>query len=246
MGSAVAELVAAQLDLELVGGTEVFGHPRAGQPLGTGFVAADLKKVIDSADVVIEFTTPLASLELLGVAAAKAKPYVLGTTGFNPPQQQAIAKLARMLPLVMAPNFSVGVSVLDRLVETAAGLLGDDYDVEILELHHRRKKDAPSATALRLAETVTRATRRTRIVHGREGQIGEKPKDEIGVLSVRSGDIVGEHYVIFGSEGERLELVHKASSRLAFAQGAVKAARFVVGKPNGLYGMEDVLGRKPK
>jgi 4-hydroxy-tetrahydrodipicolinate reductase len=242
MGSAVAELVAEQPDIELAGGIEAFGHVRVGQPLGTGMITAELGRAIGAADVVVEFSSPVASLEHLRIAATQHKPYVLGTTGFDAAQQAELKDRSRLLPLVWAPNFSVGINVLYRLTDLAARTLKADYDVEIVEIHHRRKKDAPSGTARHLAEIVKNATGRTKVVHGREGQVGEKPGDEIGVVSIRSGDIVGEHYVIMGTEGERIELVHKASSRLAFAQGTLRAIRFVAGKPNGLYCMDDVLG----
>jgi 4-hydroxy-tetrahydrodipicolinate reductase len=274
MGSAVTDLIAVQSDMVLAGGVEAFGHANVGMPLGKGMIVADLKTVIGLADVIVDFSLPIGSLENLRIAAAHSSGApvseipaagnlqsairnsqqskiqnpkskiccVLGTTGFNAPEQEEIKILSRSVPLVMAPNFSVGVNVLYRLTEETAKLLGADYDIEIVEFHHRRKKDAPSGTARQLARVAMQTSGRSRLVHGREGQVGEKPKDEIGVTSVRSGDIVGEHYVIFGTEGERVELVHKASSRLALAQGVLRAIRFIVGKPVGVYSMADVLG----
>ena len=241
MGSAITQLVDEQEDMTVVAGIEAFGYRRLGQPVGRGMVSSDLGSIINQADVVVEFSTPEASLEHLATAATLARPFVLGTTCFDARQQAEIATLSRSLALVFAPNFSIGVNLLYRLVDTAARVLRDDYDVEIVEFHHRRKKDAPSGTARRLAEIVRQATGRNKLVYGREGQVGEKAADEIGVVSVRSGDIVGEHYVIMGTEGERIELVHKASSRRAFARGVLRAIRFVRDREPGLWTMDDVL-----
>jgi 4-hydroxy-tetrahydrodipicolinate reductase len=242
MGKTLVDLIAAQEDLELIGGVETFGHPNIGQPLGKGMVVSELETIIDEADVIIDFTVPSASIMHLSVAATRKKPYVLGTTGFDLEQTQRIHALGALLPLVWAPNFSVGMNVMYALTEQAAKLLGPEYDAEVIEFHHRKKPDAPSGTARRLARILSEATGRSRFVYGREGQVGAKPGDEIGVMAVRSGDIVGDHYVILGCEGERVELVHKATGRLAFAQGALRAARFVVSRQPGLYGMSDVLG----
>jgi 4-hydroxy-tetrahydrodipicolinate reductase len=242
MGKTLVELIATQDDLELVGGVETFGHPNIGRPLGKGMVVSELETLIDEADVIIDFTTPAASLMHLSIASTRKKPYVLGTTGFDAEQTQRIHALGASLPLIWAPNFSVGMNVMYSLTEQAAKLLGPDYDAEVIEFHHRKKQDAPSGTARRLARILSAATGRSRFVYGREGQVGAKPGDEIGVLAVRSGDVVGDHYVILGCEGERVELVHKATGRLAFAQGALRAARFIVNRQPGLYGMNDVLG----
>ena len=242
MGRALAELAVARPDVKLVGGVEVPGHPEIGRAIGEGAVAADLASCIDRADVIIDFTTPTASLEHLSLASAAGKPCVLGATGFDGAQRSEVARLAGLVPVVYAPNFSVGMNVLYELSRFAAVLLGADYDAEIVEFHHRGKKDAPSGTARKLGQIVAEASGRKRFVYGREGQTGEKPNDEIGIMSVRTGDVTGEHFVIFGTDGERIELVHKASSRRAFAQGALRAAQFVVGRKPGLYGMSDVLG----
>jgi len=228
MGAAVAELIGRQEDMELAGGVEAFGHPQLGMPLGRGTVVSDLKTVTDAADCIVEFGPVEAALEHLAVAGKKCTPFVLGTTGFSDAQTEELNRLARSLPLVYAPNFSIGVAVLSRAVEQTWKLLGPGYDTEIVELHHRHKQDAPSGTAKKLAEAVRKAA----------------GSGEVKIHSVRAGDIVGEHYVIMANEGERIELVHKASSRLAFAQGVLRAIRFVVGRPSGLYTIEDVLGLK--
>ncbi len=228
MGTAVVGLIGQQTDMELVGGVEAFGHPQLGMPLGRGTVVSDLKTVIDAVDCIVEFGPIEAALEHLTVASKKCTPFVLGTTGFSDGQTEELNRLVRSLPMVYAPNFSIGVAVLSRAVEQTRKLLGPGYDTEIVELHHRHKKDAPSGTAKKLAEAVRKA----------DGS------GEVKIHSVRVGDIVGEHYVIMANEGERIELVHKASSRLAFAQGVLRAIRFIVGQPNGLWTMEDVLGLK--
>jgi 4-hydroxy-tetrahydrodipicolinate reductase len=242
MGAAAAELICRQPDMRLQAGIEAFGHPSLGSPFGAGVIGSDLNAVIGDCDVVVDFSSPKSSLASLGIAARHSRSYILGTTGFSAEELAEVRKFSQSLPLVFAPNFSTGVNVLCDLVERAAGMLGAEYDIEIVEVHHRRKKDAPSGTALRLREAVARATGRDLVVHGRQGMVGEKPANEIGIHSVRTGDVVGEHTVILSTEGERLELVHRAHSRLAFAQGVVRAIRFIQGKPNGMFGMNDVLG----
>lgn len=227
MGSVVANLLEQQADMQLNGGVEAFGHFRLGTPLGKGTVVSDLKTVAADADVIVEFGPTEAALEHLALAAARRKPFVLGTTGFHSGQMQEIERLSRSVPMVHAPNFSAGIAVLSRIAGEAARLLGSGYDCEIVEMHHRHKKDAPSGTAKKLVEVL--------------GKAGEKG---VTVHSVRGGDIVGDHTVILAGEGERLELSHRASSRVAFAQGVLRAIRFIVGKPNGLYTIEDVLGLK--
>jgi 4-hydroxy-tetrahydrodipicolinate reductase len=177
------------------------------------------------------------------VSAAKA--IVIGTTGHSPAQMEAIARAAETIPIVLAANFSVGVNTLFWLTRKAAELLGEGFDLEIVETHHRLKKDAPSGTAKRLAQILADARSlnyERNVAHGRQGLVGARPVDEIGMHAIRAGDVVGEHTVVFASNGERLELTHKASSRETFATGAARAAQWIIGKPAGLYSMEDVLG----
>lgn len=195
------------------------------------------------ADVVIDFSSPSASLACLDAASAAGKPIVIGTTGFSQEERVRIERAAGRIPLVLSPNMSLGVNLLFKLTEIAARTLAG-YDVEIFEAHHRRKKDAPSGTAIRLLEAVKSAgpLRQGRMVTGRTGITGERSSDEIGVLAMRGGDIVGEHTVYFVGEGERLELTHRAGTRDTFARGAVAAAEFLIGKKPGLYTMFDVLG----
>ena len=200
--------------------------------------------VADS-DVVIDFSHPDATEASCADCVAAGKPLVIGTTGHSREQMRVIEETARRLPIVLAPNFSVGVNTLFWLTRRAAELLGEGFDVEIVETHHRLKKDAPSGTAKRLAELLSdvRGLRYDGdVAHGREGLIGQRPVKQIGMHAIRAGDVVGDHTVIFGSTGERLELTHKASNRETFAIGALRAARWVIAKPPRLYSMEDVLG----
>ena len=205
----------------------------------------DLTKEIGRCDVVVDFSHPSATESVSRACLGAAKPLVIGTTGHSDKERALIETSAKSLPVVLSPNFSIGVNALFWLTREAARMLGEDYDLEIVETHHRLKKDAPSGTAKKLAEILCEARKldyATNARHGREGLIGERPAKEIGVHSIRAGDVVGDHTVTFGGPGERLELTHKASSRDTFAAGALRAARWIVGKPPGLYSMEDVLG----
>ena len=241
MGSEVCRLVAEQSDMELVGGIEANGHKAVGTKLGTGTVGTDLGAAIGEADVVADFSTAETTVANCRLAALAGKGFITGVTGLSAAQMKELQDCARQIPVVHAPNFSVGVSVLCKLVAEAASKLGPDYDVEVIETHHRMKKDAPSGTAARLVDILKASTGRVRAVHGRQGAVGEKPKDEIGVSSIRTGSVVGEHTVVFGCTGERLELTHKAESRAAFATGVVAAVRFLKGRAAGFYTIEDVL-----
>ena len=194
------------------------------------------------ADVAIDFSHADAAASISAVAIKSKTPLVIGTTGHSAKQRDDIVAASKQIPVVLASNFSVGVNALFALTENAAKILGDDFDLEIVETHHRMKKDAPSGTAKTLVEILQRA-RQTKILrHGREGIVGERGKSEIGIHSVRGGDVVGDHTVIFAGQSERLELTHRASSRETFARGALRAAQWIVGKPAGLYSMQDVLG----
>lgn len=244
MGSALVPLILEQNDMDLIGGVESCGHPQVDTPLGKGKIFGDLESIINQGDVCVEFTTPDASLIHADIIAKAGKKYILGTTGFSSNQINVMKRMGEMIPIVYSPNFSIGINALFKLTESTAKLLGDNFGVEILEIHHTQKKDAPSGTAKRLVEVIEKGTGKKQIIHGREGFSKGMSKDEIGVFSMRTSDVVGEHYVIFGQPGERLELVHKASSRLAFAQGVIKAIRFIMDKPPGFYGMEQVLEQK--
>ena len=194
------------------------------------------------ADVLIDFSQPAASGSICDAAIKSKVPLVIGTTGHSTKQRDEITAAAKKIAVVLASNFSVGVNALFALTERAVKILGDDFDLEIVEVHHRMKKDAPSGTAKTLAGILQRARQAKNLRHGREGISGEREKSEIGIHSVRGGDVVGDHTVIFAGQGERVELTHRASSRETFARGALRAARWIVGKSPGLYDMRDVLG----
>jgi 4-hydroxy-tetrahydrodipicolinate reductase len=204
----------------------------------------DLAAVINSVDVVVDFSTSKATRALIELAAASGKPLVVGTTGHAPEEKAALLKVAGRVPCVWAGNFSVGVNLLFALTRKAARVLGDDFDTEVLEMHHRMKIDSPSGTAARLIEIILeeRELDRGALRHGREGITGERKRSEIGVHSLRGGDVVGDHTVVFAGMGERIELTHRASDRAVFAQGALRAAQWVVSRKPGVYDMQDVLG----
>lgn len=207
-----------------------------------------LESVLDQFDVLIDFTTPEVTLKNLEICAANNKAVVIGTTGLNSKQKAQLQSFAEKIPVVFAPNMSVGVNLCLELLKKAAAVLGnEDYDIEVIETHHRHKVDSPSGTALRLGEVVADTLGRdleSCAVYGREGIVGARPRGEIGFATVRAGDVVGDHTVLFANEGERIEITHKASSRLTFAKGAVRAASWLFGKPAGFYDMQDVLGLK--
>jgi 4-hydroxy-tetrahydrodipicolinate reductase len=204
-----------------------------------------LEDSLGDCDVVIDFSHAEATERNCAAASRAGKPLVIGTTGQSPEQSNVIAEAAGKIPLILASNFSVGVNALFWLTRKASQLLGDDCDLEIVETHHRLKKDAPSGTAKRLAQILCQergSKYETDVAHGREGLVGERLAKQIGMHAIRAGDVVGDHTVIFAAPGERLELTHKASSRETFAVGALRAARWIIGRPAGLYDMEDVLG----
>lgn len=207
-------------------------------------VVADLASVIDDFDVLIDFTAPVATLANAALCRKAGRKIVIGTTGFSPEQKAELLANADDMAMCMASNFSVGVNLCFKLLDMAARTLGDDVDIEIYEAHHRHKVDAPSGTALSMGEVVAKATDRNLAdvaVYGREGQTGARDRKTIGFATVRAGDIVGDHTVTFAAEGERVEITHKASSRMSFARGAVRAAVWLAGKDKGLFDMQDVL-----
>jgi 4-hydroxy-tetrahydrodipicolinate reductase len=255
MGSRIAQLVRETEGLELVGGFEHPEHPMVGKDIaqiigGSSLeilICRSMEEAVDGADVVIDFTSASASLGHLQVAAAKKLPMVVGSTGFSPEQLARARELSRSFPCVLTPNMSMGVNVLFKVVADVAALLGGGFDVEIVEAHHRFKKDAPSGTAVKLAQLVAEALERQLDqvgVYARHGLIGERTDQEIGIQTLRGGDIVGEHTVLFAGMGERIELTHRAHSRDNFARGALRAALWVVQQPPGLYDMQNVLGIK--
>ena len=229
-----------------MGQAVVAAAPKAGVQVVAGLdLGDDREKYIEDCDVVIDFSHPNASGDLASCCRQAKKPAVIGTTGHSKEERAALEELARSVPVVLSPNFSVGVNALFWLTRRAAQMLGADFDLEVTEMHHRLKKDAPSGTAQKLAEILCEERGldyAKNVRHGREGLVGERSANEIGVHSIRGGDVVGDHTVTFAGAGERLELSHKASSRETFALGALRAARWVLGKPVGLYSMENVLG----
>lgn len=221
---------------------ELAGVGRLNVPVSTG-----IESVIDDFDVLIDFTVPAATLEHLMCCADHGKAVVVGTTGFSVGEQAAIEALSERMAICKASNFSTGVNVCFKLLEMAAKVLGDDSDIEIYEAHHRHKIDAPSGTALSMGEVVAETLGRDLhqvAVYGREGQTGARDKNTIGFATMRGGDVVGDHTVTFAADGERVEITHKASSRLAFARGAVRAASWLSAQKPGLYDMQDVLSLK--
>lgn len=253
MGQRIVHMIQQNRDVELIAAFERPGHAAIGQDVGiiAGLgelgmrVAGSLKEVIELGDVIIDFTTPEASMENLRMASTRGLAAVIGTTGFDKDMLAEVNPLAKSIRCVMAPNMSVGMNVMFRIAKEMAEILGRDYDMEILEVHHRRKKDAPSGTAMRLARILAETAGREidRVArYERKGITGERTDEEIGIQALRAGDITGDHTILFGGIGERLELVHRAHNRDNFARGSVKAATWVVHQPAGLYDMQDVLG----
>ncbi|MBN2373258.1 4-hydroxy-tetrahydrodipicolinate reductase [bacterium] len=253
MGGRIIHAILQNPDLDLAAGVEMPGHPilekGMGQYIGipdlSAPVASDLNEVIDRSDMIIDFTSPDAGIAHLKIAREKGKGLVTGTTGFDEKQKERFKEAGRDIPICLSPNMSIGVNVLFSIVGKVAGILGESYDPEIVEIHHRLKKDAPSGTAMQLARILSEArgwALEKTGVYGRQGMVGQRKTDEIGIHAVRTGDVVGEHTVIFGGPGERIELTHRAHSRDTFAFGAVKAALFIAEAGPGLYNMQDVLG----
>lgn len=244
MGSRILALAAENEEIKVVGGIETGGHPMVGKkiPPVNCPVEDKLEGLINQADVLVDFSNPGATLEHLKVAEKFKKPFVTGTTGISEEQTEKIKAISRGIPVVLSPNMSIGVNLLFKLVGEVAKVI-PSYNVEIVESHHNQKKDAPSGTALKLAEKINQASGgKLNYIYGRKGITGARKPDEIGILSVRAGDIVGEHTVVFAGTGERIELAHRAHSRDTFAAGALLAALWVVHKKPGLYDMQDVLG----
>lgn len=255
MGSRITALSREYEDIRLTGVFEKKGHKDIGRDIGPligigeiGVILQDgIDKVIDIADVIIDFTHTSSTLDHLRLASSKGKAMVIGTTGFTGDEIREIKSLTAEIPCVLAPNMSIGVNLLLKVLRDIATVLGDDYDIEIIEAHHRLKKDAPSGTAMKMAQVIASTLNRDLddvAVYARKGMIGERTKREIGIQTIRAGDIVGEHTVLFGAMGERIEITHKASSRDTFARGALRAALWIHGKAPGLYNMQDVLGLK--
>jgi len=255
MGIRIIDAIYHTEGVELVGATEVKGHPRVGSDVGTLLgmentsitLVDSLEKAPPDFDVLIDFTSPESSLTSLEFMRSLKRAAVIGTTGFSSAQTERIKKVTQDIPCVCAPNMSVGINLMFTIIRQVAQKLKDEYDIEIIESHHRLKKDAPSGTAVEIAHILADATERELdavAVHQRKGLIGARRPEEIGIQVIRAGDIVGEHTVLFGGPGERLEITHRAHSRDTFARGAVRAAQWVVTQQPGLYDMLDVLALK--
>ena len=253
MGRRLISLVKDSDTLTLVGALEGKGHAALGRDAGevagcgrTGVkVSEDLTALLGNGEVVVDFSAPAATLDHVKAVAQCRRAIVIGTTGFSSSDLDELKMLARQVPCVCSPNMSVGVNVIYKVIAEMARTLGEDYDIEVIEAHHRLKKDAPSGTAVKMADILAQAMNRDlgRVgVYTRKGLIGERARGEIGIQTIRAGDIIGDHTVLFGTMGERIEVTHRAHSRDTFASGALRAARWVVKQPPGFYDMLDVLG----
>lgn len=253
MGGRLVSLIKDSTTLALSGAVEGKGHHAlgadAGEMAGCGKIGVpitdDLASLLDQGEVVVDFSAPEATIKHLRTVAQHHRPMVIGTTGLSSSELDELKSLTRQVPCVFSPNMSVGVNLIYKVISEMAKTLGEDYDIEIIEAHHRLKKDAPSGTALKIAEVLASAVNRDlgKVgVYTRKGLIGERKKQEIGIQTIRAGDIVGDHTILFGGMGERIEVTHRASSRDTFARGALRAACWVVRQPPGLYDMMDVLG----
>lgn len=253
MGRTLVAAISNAKDLALTAAIERKGAPEVGLDIGelaglgtSGvLITDDLAAICAAFDVLIDFTVPEATVSNARTCAAQGKKMVVGTTGLSETQKAVLETAGAEVAIVFAPNYSIGVNVTFKLAEIAASILGDDVDIEITESHHRHKVDAPSGTALGLGEVVAKALGRNLsdvAVYGREGITGERDGKTIGFHSIRAGEIVGDHTVMFAAPGERIELTHRAQSRMNFAQGAVRAAGWIMAQPNGVYDMQDVLG----
>ncbi|MCK4401450.1 4-hydroxy-tetrahydrodipicolinate reductase [bacterium] len=243
MGKRIIALLSMQKDLHLCGAVEILSHPDIGKDVGVK-VTSSINDVIEDADVVVDFSSADGALDSAKICAKYKKALIIGATGLSSEALSEIKSMSCAIPCLVSSNMSVGVNLLCKLVEQASSVLGDEYDVEIIEAHHRFKKDAPSGTAKTLAEVISNAKGKKLediAAYGREGLVGERKRNEIGIHAVRAGDIVGEHTVIFGGIGERIELKHIATTRDTFARGVIKAIKFISAQRAGLYDMRDVL-----
>ena len=252
MGRMLIEAVLKSEDGVLAAALEHAGSPDIGRDAGElvgaacGVRVTDALSALEGCDVLIDFTRPEGTLEHLKACQQHKVGIIIGTTGFDAAGKAAIEAAAASIPVVFAPNMAVGVNAVFKLLDVAARILNEGYDIEVIEAHHRHKVDAPSGTALRMGEVVAKAAGLSLddAVYGREGHTGERPAKEIGFSTIRGGDIVGDHTVLFAGLGERIEITHKSASRMPYASGSLRAARFLKGKQSGLFDMQDVLGLK--
>ena len=244
MGRTLIEAIEADGGLTLSAALEAEGSPALGTQVGRVRITSDVAAAVAASEVLIDFTRPEGTMKHLEACLRQSRALVIGTTGFSEAQLKSVREAAKKIPVCLSPNFAVGVNVLFKAAEAAARALGADYDVEIIEAHHRHKVDAPSGTALKLGEIVAAALGKKEFVHGRKGDTGERPGGQIAFHAIRGGDIVGEHTVLFAGLGERLELTVRSQSRMTYASGAVRAAKWLGKRAPGLYDMFDVLGLK--
>jgi len=253
MGTSILNTLFKDKNIDIVGALEIDGHPMLGSDLGSVLnskktdilVTDDPKTAFRNADVVVDFTSPSSTLLTAGYCSRNKKALVIGTTGFTSAQKKKLEKLIKKIPTVISPNMSVGINLLFELSKILADRLGKEFDVEIFESHHRNKVDAPSGTAIRLAESVAEGlgvNPARKVRYERHGEIGKRKEGEIGIQTIRGGDVVGDHTVMFLGEGERIELTHRAQSRENFSSGVLRAVKWLEGKPPGIYTMKDVLG----
>lgn len=243
MGRTILALALQDEAFSVAGIVEAAGHALVGKELHGMPVHGDLGDVVAQCDVVVDFTAPEAALKNAAATVSAKKAFVVGTTGLFGDQRDEFFKIVKPIPTVFSPNMSLSANVLFEMTEMLARLM-PDYDVEIAEIHHNQKKDAPSGTAQRLADSVQHGRKKADLIYGRHGLVGARKENEVGIHALRGGDVVGDHMVYFFGRGERVELIHRVTSREAFAHGALVAARWVVGRPVGLYDMRDVLGLK--
>jgi len=244
MGGTIASLCSKENDFEICLLTEMTGHKLINTELYNCRVTDNLKDNVNKIDVFIDFTTPAATLLSLQILKQANKPAVIGTTGFKNNEQEEIKNISKTIPVVLSSNYSIGVNVMLKLLKEAVKIMKDDYDIDIVESHHRMKKDAPSGTALTLAKTIMEEKKldfNKNVIYSRQGRDNDRPRDQLGVFAVRGGGVIGEHTVIMASMGDKIEIKHTAFSRETFAAGAIKAAKFIVKQKPGLYSMKDVL-----
>lgn len=245
MGNAIGACASKDNDIKIVLAVEAAGHKDIGSNFYNIKISDNLKDNINLADVVIDFTKPQATIENLKIISNSKKAAVIGTTGFNEEELKTINQYSKDIPIVLSSNYSVGVNVMWKILRDITPVLKYDYDIDIVESHHRNKKDAPSGTAITSGKIIADAKKidfEKNVIYGREGRENERPRDQIGIFAVRGGGVVGEHTIIYASDGDKIEIKHTAFSRETFAMGALKAAKFIVGKKPGLYTMADVLG----
>lgn len=254
MGRRVAHFAFQEPEIEVVAGLEAFSHPDIGKDLGQALgegvrntkIFGQPEEAITLADVVVEFTNPQATLEHIKLVTKLNKKIVIGTTGFDHGQIKQIEDSSQKIPILISPNMSIGVNVIFKVLPLLTKLLAWDYDIEIVELHHNKKKDAPSGTAKKIAQIIKDIRKELKFIYGREGSTCLRDKSELGIHALRLGDIVGEHKIIFAGNDERIELTHSAGSRDIFARGAILAIKYLKDKKYGLYTMEDVLSERLK